>query len=219
MGNISANKLGGLGLLIGPGLATILFLVVFMVLGNTGSGDPRNLVESWNQQTGLAHLLGLLPGISLLFFLYGINTLYNEVKENGQNEANFSLGGMGVFFGILGIVISIGLNSATQFEGIVGPDESSKYTISLIAGAIQSYTGLIFAIGFSLIALVMSTNKEGIHKIFAYVVALIGLINIVVSFINFADTSTWEATFVITPITYIVISIWTATLGLDLMKK
>ena len=126
---------------------------------------------------------------------------------------------MGVFFGILGIVISIGLNSATQFEGIVGPDESSKYTISLIAGAIQSYTGLIFAIGFSLIALVMSTNKEGIHKIFAYVVALIGLINIVVSFINFADTSTWEATFVITPITYIVISIWTATLGLDLMKK
>ncbi len=219
MGNISANKLGGLGLLIGPGLATILFLVVFMVLGNTGSGDPRNLVESWNQQTGLAHLLGLLPGISLLFFLYGINTLYNDVKENGQNEALFRLGGMGVFFGILGIVISIGLNSATQFEGIVGPDESSKYTISLIAGAIQSYTGLIFAIGFSLIALVMSTNKEGIHKIFAYVVALIGLINIVVSFINFADTSTWEATFVITPITYIVISIWTATLGLDLMKK
>ena len=54
MSNISANKLGGLGLLIGPGLATILFLVVFMVLGNTGSGDPRNLVESWNQQTGLA---------------------------------------------------------------------------------------------------------------------------------------------------------------------
>ena len=219
MGNISANKLGGLGLLIGPGLATILFLVVFMVLGNTGSGDPRNFVESWNQQTGLAHLLGLLPGISLIFFLYGINTLYSDVKENGQNEALFRLGNMGVFFGILGIVISIGLNSATQFEGIVGPDESSKYTISLIAGAIQSYTGLIFAIGFSLIALVMSTNKEGIHKIFAYVVALIGLINIVVSFINFADTSTWEATFVITPITYIVISIWTATLGLDLMKK
>ena len=50
-------------------------------------------------------------------------------------------------------------------------------------------------------------------------VALIGLINIVVSFINFADASTWEATFIITPITYVVISIWTATLGLDLMKK
>ena len=126
---------------------------------------------------------------------------------------------MGVFFGILGIIVSTSLNSATQFEGIIGPDERSKYTISLIAGAIQSYTGLIFSIGFTLIALVMSSNKEGMHKIFAYVVALVGLINIIVSFINFADTSAWESTFIITPITYIVISIWTATLGLDLMKK
>ena len=219
MGNISANKLGGLGLLIGPGLATILFLIVFIALGNTGSGDPRNFETSWSQQTGLAHLLGLLPGISLVFFLYGINTLYNYIRENGQNEALFRLGGMGVFFGILGIIVSTSLNSATQFEVIIGPDERSKYTISLIAGAIQSYTGLIFSIGFTLIALVMSSNKEGMHKIFAYVVALVGLINIIVSFINFADTSTWESTFIITPNTYIVISIWTATLGLDLMKK
>ena len=200
-------------------MATILFLIVFIALGNTGSGDPRNFETSWSQQTGLAHLLGLLPGISLVFFLYGINTLYNYIRENGQNEALFRLGGMGVFFGILGIIVSTSLNSATQFEGIIGPDERSKYTISLIAGAIQSYTGLIFSIGFTLIALVMSSNKEGMHKIFACVVALVGLINIIVSFINFADTSTWESTFIITPITYIVISIWTATLGLDLMKK
>ena len=219
MGNISANKLGGLGLLIGPGFATLIFLVVFMVLGNTGAGDPRDFQANFDKQTDLAHLLGLLPGISLIFFLYGINTLYNDVRENGQNEALFRLGNMGVFFGILGIVLSIGLNSATQFDGLSGLNEGYQYTISLIAGAIQSYTGLIFAVGFSLIALAVSSNKEGIHKIFAYVVALIGLINIVVSFINFADASTWEATFIITPITYVVISIWTATLGLDLMKK
>ena len=219
MGNISANKLGGLGLLIGPGFATLIFLVVFMVLGNTGAGDPRDFQANFDKQTDLAHLLGLLPGISLIFFLYGINTLYNDVRENGQNEALFRLGNMGVFFGILGIVVSIGLNSATQFDGLSGLNEGYQYTISLIAGAIQSYTGLIFAVGFSLIALAVSSNKEGIHQIFAYVVALIGLINIVVSFINFADASTWEATFIITPITYVVISIWTATLGLDLMKK
>tara|TARA_B100000929_G_C15366527_1_gene372853 strand:+ start:204 stop:776 length:573 start_codon:yes stop_codon:yes gene_type:complete len=190
-----------------------------MVLGNTGAGDPRDFQANFDKQTDLAHLLGLLPGISLIFFLYGINTLYNDVRENGQNEALFRLGNMGVFFGILGIVLSIGLNSATQFDGLSGLNEGYQYTISLIAGAIQSYTGLIFAVGFSLIALAVSSNKEGIHQIFAYVVALMGLINIVVSFINFADASTWEATFIITPITYVVISIWTATLGLDLMKK
>ena len=219
MGNISANKLGGLGLLIGPGFATLIFLVVFIVLGNTGTGDPRDFQANFDKQTDLAHLLGLLPGISLIFFLYGINTLYNDVRENGQNEALFRLGSMGVFFGILGIVVSIGLNSATQFDGLSGLNEGYQYTIGLIAGGIQSYTGLIFSVGFSLIALAVSSNKEGIHKIFAYVVVLIGLINIVVSFINFADTSTWQSTFIITPITYVVISIWTATLGLDLMKR
>ena len=219
MGNISANKLGGLGLLIGPGFATVIFLVVFMVLGNTGSGDPRDFQASFDKQSDLAHILGLLPGISLIFFLYGINTLYNHVRENGQNEALFRLGGMGVFFGILGIVVSIGLNSGTQFGGLSGLPDGYQYTISLIGGAIQSYTGLIFAIGFTLIALAVSSNKDVVNKIFAYVVALIGLINIVVSFINFADTSTWQSTFIITPITYVVISIWTATLGLDLMKK
>ena len=38
MGNISASKLGGLGLIIGPGLATILYLLLFMVLGDA-SGE------------------------------------------------------------------------------------------------------------------------------------------------------------------------------------
>ena len=219
MGNISANKLGGLGLLIGPGLATILFLVIFMALGNAGSADPTDFKASFDKQTDLALLLGLLPGISLVFFLYGMNTLYNDLRANGQNEALFRLGSIGVFFGILGIVLSTGLNSATQFDGLSGLNEGYQYTINLIAGGIQSYTGIIFSIGISLIALAVSSNKEGIHKIFAYVVVLIGLINIVVGFINFADTSTWKATFIITPITYIVVSIWTATLGLDLMKR
>ena len=219
MGNISANKLGGLGLLIGPGLATILFLVIFMALGNTGSADPTDFEASFDKQTDLAHLLGLLPGISLIFFLYGINTLYNDLKESGENEALFRLGNMGGFFGILGLLLSIGLNSAAQFDGVTGLNDGYQYTIGVIAGGIGSYTGLIFSIGLSLIALAVSSNKEGIHKIFAYVVALIGLINIVVGFINFADSSTWETTFIITPITYIVVSIWTATLGLDLMKK
>jgi heme/copper-type cytochrome/quinol oxidase subunit 4 len=219
MGSISANKLGGLGLLVGPGFATLVFLVVFMVLGTTGSGDPRNFEATFDKQSSLAHFLGLLPGISLIFFLYGLNALGNDIKKNGQNEALFRLGSMGVFFGILGIVLSTGLNSATQFDGLSGLPTGYQYTINLIGGATQSYTGLIFSIGFTLIALAVSSNRNGVQKILAYIVAVIGLINIVASFINFVDTSTWEATFIITPITYLVVSIWTATLGLDLMKK
>ncbi|GIS65439.1 MAG: hypothetical protein CM1200mP3_16870 [Chloroflexota bacterium] len=37
-----------------------------------GSADPTDFKASFDKQTDLALLLGLLPGISLVFFLYGM---------------------------------------------------------------------------------------------------------------------------------------------------
>ena len=79
--------------------------------------------------------------------------------------------------------------------------------------------GIIFSIGATLLALAVSSNKDGGLKIFAYVVALVGVINVVVGFINILDASTWETTFIVTPISYLIYSVWSVTLGLDLVKK
>lgn len=66
MGNISANKLSGLGLILGPSLATLLFLVIFMALGDAGSTDPT-IFGIVPEQSSLESFLGLLPGICLIF--------------------------------------------------------------------------------------------------------------------------------------------------------
>ena len=217
MGNISSNKLGGLGLIIGPGLATLLFLIIFVALGDAGSGDPTDFTD-FTKQSSLEGFLGMLPGISLIFFLYGLMTLGNDIKQNGNNESLFQLGLLGVFFGILGIIVATSLGTAVNFDNItVGAGYES--IVNLVGGAIQTYTGLLFAIGTTLVAIALSTNKVGAHKIFAWLVALLGAINIVVGFVNLLDASTWESTFISTPITYLTFSIWSVTLGLNLVKK
>ena len=217
MGNISANKLGGIGLIIGPGLATLLYLVIFVALGDAGSGNPTDFTE-FTRQSSLEGFLGLLPGISLVFFFYGLVVLGNNFKDGGNNEPLYRLGLSGAFFGILGILIATSLGAGVNLDGIT-VDEGYESVLNLAAGSIQTYMGIIFSIGATLLALAVSSNKDGGLKIFAYIVALVGVINIVVGFINILDASTWETTFIVTPISYLIYSVWSVTLGLDLVKK
>ena len=217
MGNISANKLGGIGLIIGPGLATLLYLVIFVALGDAGSGNPTDFTE-FTRQSSLEGFLGLLPGISLVFFFYGLVVLGNNFKDGGNNEPLYRLGLSGAFFGILGILIATSLGAGVNLEGIT-VDEGYESVLNLAAGSIQTYMGIIFSIGATLLALAVSSNKDGGLKIFAYIVALVGVVNVVVCFINILDASTWEATFIVTPISYLIYSVWSVTLGLDLVKK
>ena len=65
MGNISASRLGGLGLIIGPGLATILYLLLFMVLGDA-SGEVTDF-SATSDPSALERFLWIFPGISLIF--------------------------------------------------------------------------------------------------------------------------------------------------------
>ena len=217
MGNISANKLGGIGLIIGPGLATLLYLVIFVALGDAGSGNPTDFTE-FTRQSSLEGFLGLLPGISLVFFFYGLVVLGNNFKNGGNNEPLYRLGLSGAFFGILGILIATSLGAGVNLDGIT-VDEGYESVLNLAAGSIQTYMGIIFSLGATLLALAVSSNKDGGLKIFAYIVALVGVINVVVGFINILDASTWETTFIVTPISYLIYSIWSVTLGLDLVKK
>ena len=170
MGNISANKLGGLGLILGPSLATLLFLVIFMVLGDTGSTDPT-IFGIVPEQSSLESFLGLLPGICLIFFVYGLTVLGNDIKASGVNEPLFRLGTMGVFFGTLGIVFAISLGNMLNLDDLTGLPEGYEGTMQIIGGRSQTYTSVLFFIGITFVALAVASNREGTHRIFGYFVA------------------------------------------------
>ena len=79
---------------------------------------------------------------------------------------------------------------------------------------------MIGAVGIMLIALAISSRDE-LNKIFAYVIALVFLIVAILSIIGMVDKTedTWVLINSLFGISYIIISIWSITIGLNLLKR
>jgi len=216
MGNISENKLGGLGLLIGPALGTALYVVIFVVLGGGGVDDPTNFTEVAAQSvTSLQQVLWLFPAISLIFFFYGLTVLHNDIKENGTNSAILRLGSMGVFFGIIGIFVGVATGYGSNWDAT----GHNPATVQAVGASINTYGGFAWSIGLTLVTLAVASNREGMHKIFAYAMTIVAAVNLIIIVMDLLSPANWETTIMIYPITYVVFSLWSITLGLNLMKK
>ena len=127
-------------------MATLLFLIIFVALGDAGSADPTDFAD-FTRQSKLEGLLGLLPGLSLIFFLYGLMALGNDIKENGKNEAFFRLGLLGAIFGVLGIIVAISLGASVNLDSSsITVTDGYESILNLVAGSIQTYMGLLFSI-------------------------------------------------------------------------
>jgi len=216
MGNISENKLGGWGLLIGPGLATVLYVVIFVIIGGGGVDDPTNFTDVASQSvTSLQQVLWLFPAISLIFFFYGLTVLHNDIKENGNNSAILRLGSMGVFFGILGIFLGVATGYGSSWDA-TGHDPA---TLQAVGASINTYGGFAWSIGLILVTLAVASSREGMHKVFAYVMTIVAAVNLIIVVMDLLSPANWETTVMIYPIIYVVFSLWSITLGLNLMKK
>ena len=216
MGNISENKLGGLGLIIGPALATVLYILIFIVLGDGPVDDPRDFAAVAAQDiTSLQSFLWMFPALSLIFFLFGVRVLGNDIRENGTNSALYGLGAMLIFFGTIGTFLGVSLGYTGTWN-VTGVDQGTLRAAGL---AINTYGGLVSGIGFLLVAIAISDNKEGLQKIFAYVGALAGFLSVVLSAMDLMDCGNWETTAMIYPIVYIIVSLWSISVGLTLFKK
>ncbi|MCL0054528.1 hypothetical protein M1N56_01470 [Dehalococcoidia bacterium] len=216
MGNISENRLGGLGLLIGPGLATVLYIVIFVILGGGGVDDPTNFTEAAAQSvTSLQQILWLFPAISLIFFFYGLTVLHNDIKESGSDAAILRLGSIGVFFGILGIFLGVASGFGSNWDA-TGHDPA---TLQAVGASINTYGGFVWSLGLILVTLAVASNREGMHKIFAYSMTIVATVNLIIAVMDLLSPANWETTLMIYPIIYLVFSIWSITLGLNLMKK
>ncbi len=216
MGNISENKLGGVGLVIGPALGTVLYVVIFVVLGGGGVDDPTNFTEvSAQSVTSLQQVLWLFPAISLIFFFYGLTVLHNDIKENGNNSAILRLGSMGVFFGIIGIFVGVATGYGSNWDAT----GHNPATVQAVGASINTYGGFAWSIGLTLVTLTVASNREGMHKIFAYAMTIVAAVNLIIIVMDLLSPANWETTIMIYPIIYVVFSLWSITLGLNLMKK
>ena len=217
MGNISELKLGGICLAVGPAMATALFIVFFLILGDmdldlTDFGAVAGDIASAHV---IERLLLLLVPIGLIMAYYGLTVIHGTIGKGENGEALFKLGMP--MFAINVFATVIGLGGLWQAQAWVG---SSGTDIAAIAQGISLYSGMIGAIGVMFIALALSTRDE-FNTIFAYIVALVFLIVAILSIVGMANFTedTLKIVNMLFGIGYIIISIWSITLGLNMLKR
>ncbi|MEE2881497.1 MAG: hypothetical protein VX643_05815 [Chloroflexota bacterium] len=217
MGNISELKLGGICLAVGPAMATALFIIFFLILGdsNINITDFSAVSSDISSAPVIEQLLLFLPPIGLIMAYYGITVIQGTIGKGENGEALFKLGLP--MFGINVIATVIAFGGLWQAQAWVG---ASGTNIAAIAQGISLYSGMIGAIGIVLISLAISTRDE-FNNLFAYVIAIVFLIVAILSIIgmtNFTE-DTWNLVNALFGISYIIISLWSIYLGLNMWKR
>ena len=86
MGNISELKLGCICLAIGPAMATALFIIFFLILGDWDI-DPTSFSDvaaDIGSASTLEQLLLFLPPIGLILAYYGMTVIQGTIGK-GEN--------------------------------------------------------------------------------------------------------------------------------------
>ena len=217
MGNISELKLGGICLAVGPAMATAIFIIFFLILGDSNvkitdfsavSGDVKSAPV-------IEQLLLFLPPIGLIMAYYGMTVIQGTIGKGENGEALFKLGLPMFAINVVATVIALG--GLWQAQSWVG---SSGTNIAAIAQGISLYSGLIGAIGIVLIALAISTRDE-FNTLFAYVIAIVFIVVAILSIVGMANFNedTWKLVNALFGISYIIISLWSITIGMNMLKR
>lgn len=215
MGNISVNRLGGLSLIVGPVLALIFFLVQpgGLLVDSVDPANAQAAIVAIMGNSGLAHTSAFLIPLGLITLLFGILVLQGSIRGNGNGDA---LSRMGALFVLLAVGVSV-VNSANThvIASNAGAAAGALYALSL---GMSTVGGSVLALGFVLFSLGLSTRDDN-NKILALIAGLAALVSLIASLIGGADSSQLQTMGAISGICYIVLTAWSITLGLDLMKK
>ena len=220
MGTISVNKLGGLALMIAP-VVTLIFYFLQPGGAIIDAADPADGVATMAamvSNVGLGKLTSIVIPIGLIVILSGILVLQENVRSNGNGDAQSRIAVLFILTGTIGWVVSSGTSLA--ITGSPLPTEqavalnASLYSATLGIGTVA---GILWGIGTLALALAISTREDS-NNIAALVAAVAAVVAIVVTIIGGLDSTTLETMTLISGITYLVHMVWFFMLGLNLSK-
>ena len=214
MDSYTPNKVGGLCLIIGPALATIIYILSEMLF-STGAGlSPADFGGRANAAANaLAYerLILLVIPVALVCAYHGLRVVHGMCKADGVGDGFTGLGSTLFLFNIISIVLAIGALQASAWVG-------GNSDIFAMLGGVQTMGGLVGAVGIMFFALGLSTRGE-FNKIFSLIIAILFAISAVAGVVAMNDTSSWEIISAYWGLTYIAISAYSIHIGLVIIKK
>jgi len=220
MGTMSANKSGGLALMLAPVVTLILY---FLQPGGTfiDPVDPSNgpaAIEAMISNAGLGKVVWVLIPIGLLWFLYGTLVLQSSIRANGNGDALSRMGVLFLLAGVIGWVIASGISLTITSSGLP-IDQAFAVHGSLYAAniGISTVASIIAGLGFLYLALAVST-REDYNKELAIVAAIGAAVAIIAAVLGGMNPSQLQAMNLVTGVTYLIHMVWLFTVGQKLAK-
>ena len=216
MTSISENKLAGLTLMIGPPIASVLY-VVFILLPDLISVDSVDLMD-WSllaQNQSALHLGIRLPLLFIPVLLTCSVFGFSVLNDRLDRFSHFFKFGMNFF--VANIIISAAAWGVLQSIVWIG---SPAWPMAVVSTGMASYAGFLGSIGLLIIALSIAANKNTYNQTFAYLVSVLMILGILINGAILLDRTEFILSLAnpITGITSIIFSVWTFTLGLNLYQ-
>ena len=229
MGTISATKLGGWSLILGP-VITLVFYFLQPGVAIIDVANPAKAAEALpaiiNNAT-LSKITSVAIPIGLLVFVYGIISFQKHISTNGNGDALSRYGALFILVGVLGWITGLGANlaiagatvpatpiPAEAIPGIIGA-YGVLYAMTLGIGTVS---GVVAAAGFLALTLAVYT-RDDFNKNFALVAAIAAVVQIVTVIIGGVDSDQLQLMSNIGGVIFLIHAAWLITVGLKLIKQ
>lgn len=221
MGTISVNKLAALSLIVGPVLALVCWFITpgGPIIDAADPADAQATIVALASNATFSQITGVLIPIGLVILLYGIANLTNSIRSNGNGGALAGYGDLLLRFGLIGFVITSGLQSVIAGTNLEAAAEvSAAGTIHAATLGINTVSSILAALGFLSLSLAIST-RDDYNKTVALVVAVASAVALVGSLIGGMDTDQLQNMQLIIGITWLITAAWSVMIGLNMLNN
>ena len=216
MNTISATKLAGISLIVGPVITLAgYFIQQLVIFADAEWGSAASFAAAAASDSGLMIATSLLVSLGLMMLAYGFLFIVDGIRGNGNGDALARYAQLLVLVGTVGFVLGQGVFvTAATF-----PDPAAAAEAAFLASSgIINIAGIIFSLGFAAVFLAMGSRDE-YNKLIANLAGLVAVVAFVLSVIGLANTDLNQQMTQLVGLTYIVHSIYAIYIGWGLFSK
>lgn len=214
------NKLEALGLIVGPVLALLFFLLEpgGLLIDPAEPGDAVAIVTAVATNQTMAHISGLAVPLSLLLMLYGLIGINRIIGEEKMSAALSRLGILSMTVGAIGWILTSGLNHVLA-QTQIGVEEAFQQAITIYRAdsGLTIISSIIVSAGFIAFSLGLAAiYPPGFLKIAAWVITAVSTVALAAFIMGHTGSNQDMVT--VARACYLPWVIWLAMLGVRFLK-
>ena len=220
MGPSSVNKLEALGLIVGPVLALVFFLLEpgGMLIDSADPSDPAAIITAMASNSAVTHVSALMVPLGLILMLYGLSGISRVMRPDSMAAALSRLGILCMNIGIFGWILATGLNHIIARTAIeVDQALQMATSIRMVDEGLTSVSSMAVAGGFMAFNLGLSAiYPPGLSRLAALAIAAVSLFCLIAFILGYTvPDHTMRA---VARLCYFPWVIWSVVLGSQFLK-